>query len=423
MKSSKQLSVQSIEQKDQKLFKLKEDLKRFINLNAQNFSSLDEQLRALIDFGNQLTGFSFGIVANIKDEQYKIVQTVSEGDVLKKGDIFELEDTICRIIVSCEEPRIYDKIIGSEVEDVPSVKGLGLNSYIGCPIIINGELYGTLNFSKTTEIEDLETFQDSFFIIEIMAQLVGVLIAKDRQNEKVKELNLSLQHIVESLEAKNQQLEEFTYIAAHDLQEPLRNMRNMAALISRNLSNENTLVQQSIEYLTAATERMSNLVSGLMVHAQIGLHGALTEVDCNEVIKNILDDLQVQIEQSNAKIIYENLPTMLGYELETRLLFQNVIGNAIKYSRPDVPPEIQIVCEEAEDHYVFEVSDNGIGIRRENFKKIFQIFQKGQNENQADSIGIGLAHCAKIAELYQGRIWLASEFGRGTTFFIQLQKQ
>jgi len=422
MEIDKQQSVKSIEENNQTLFKLKEDLKKFINLNSKNYTSLYEQLKEFLAFGNQLTDFTVGIVSHIEGQVYTIVQTVCEGNILQKGDVFDLNDTICKVIVGCHQSRIYDKIKGSDVEHVTAVVNLELQSYIGCPVIVDNKIYGTLNFSKKTEIEDLEKFRHSFFIIEIMAQIVGVLIAKDQQHHMVNELNLSLKKIIKNLEAKNRQLEEFTYIAAHDLQEPLRNVKNMAGLISKDASNVNTIMRQSINYLTTATERMSSLVEGLMVYAKIGSNEKLIEINCNKIVEQVLEYLQLQIKQSKANIKCDNLPIIKGYELETRLLFQNLIGNAIKYRKPDVVPEIEISCEEESEYYLFKITDNGVGIEKEYWNKIFKIFQKGHKKRETGSTGIGLAHCIKIVELYKGEIWLESEIGLGSTFFVQLQK-
>lgn len=172
MELNKQQSVKSIEENNQNLFKLKEDLKKFINLNSQNYSSLDEQLKEFIAYGNQLTGFTVGIISHIEGQVYTIVQTVCEDNILEKGGVFDLDDTICKVIVGCNQSRIYDKIKGSDVENVSSVISLELQSYIGCPIIVNNEIYGTLNFSKKTEIEDLEKFRHNFFIIVLKVRFL-----------------------------------------------------------------------------------------------------------------------------------------------------------------------------------------------------------------------------------------------------------
>lgn len=423
MPTNKQFTIKSLEDNDKTLFKLKEDLKVFINLNSKRYSSLDEQLKEFLSYGNQLTGFKVGIVSHIVGETYTIVQTVSEGDILAKGDVFNLNDTICKIIVTYKESRIYDKIKGSEVENVGAVVGLGLQSYIGCPIIVNNEVYGTLNFSKQTEIEDLERFKHSFSIIEIMAQVVGVLISKHQQIDIVKELNISLKDTIEKLESKNAQLEEFSYIAAHDLQEPLRNVKNMANFISKEASNESEAMTKGIGYLLSATDRMSNLVFSLMQYAKIGADKELEVVDCQKILEEVQDDLQLQIAEKEAKISYHNLPKIKGYKVETRLLFQNLIANALKYQKENIPPEIELSCEEEEQYILFQIKDNGIGIKENIQKKIFKIFQKGQKDRKGiGSIGIGLAHCVKIVELYDGQIWCESEYNKGSTFYVKLKK-
>ena len=148
----------------------------------------------------------------------------------------------------------------------------------------------------------------------------------------------------------------------------------------------------------------------------------MTAINCNEILHFIQEDLQNVIEQSQTQIHLDSLPSIIALETEIRLLFQNLISNAIKFSREGVHPQIWITAEENQDGWTFRIKDNGIGIDPKHQEQIFTIFNRLHTRDVYEGTGIGLAHCQKIIDLHQGKIWVESELGQGSTFCFSIPK-
>jgi light-regulated signal transduction histidine kinase (bacteriophytochrome) len=168
---------------------------------------------------------------------------------------------------------------------------------------------------------------------------------------------------------------------------------------------------------------MKLLVKDLFEYSMLGKESVKTLIDCNNTVNTVLSDLEDLVNESNANISVQKLPTVNGYETELRLLFQNLITNAIKYQKKDVVPEIIISAERHEKEWLFSIKDNGIGIDHKHFEKIFIIFQRLHNRNEYEGTGIGLAHCKKVVEMHGGRIWVESAPGAGSAFMFTIPKQ
>jgi PAS domain S-box-containing protein len=221
------------------------------------------------------------------------------------------------------------------------------------------------------------------------------------------------------LENKNKELEQFAYIASHDLQEPLRTVTNFTDLLSKNYGEHfDEVGQKSMRFITEATGRMSQLIKGLLDYSRIGHKNETTSIDCNQLLEDIQKDLQQAISDSNASITVNKLPNINGHATELRLLFQNLITNAIKFRKSDVSPEIQISAQMIKGLWYFSVKDNGIGIADEHKERIFTIFQRLNSDYSGT--GIGLAHSRKIVELHGGTLWVESELHQGSTFYFTL---
>jgi two-component system CheB/CheR fusion protein len=228
-----------------------------------------------------------------------------------------------------------------------------------------------------------------------------------------------------ALEKQNKELEQFAYVASHDLQEPLRTVDNFVGLIQKMYSDVvDQQGQKFLHLIQKATNRMSDLVKGLLDYSRIGMQKKLSKVDINKVIHNILEDIGTMIMEEEANIIVqEDLPTISAYPLEIRILFQNLIINAIKFHKPEQKPNVEISSSENESHWIFKIKDNGIGISPKDQEKIFLIFQRLHHPNDYEGNGIGLAHCQKITDIHMGEIWVKSEEGKGSTFFFSVQKR
>ncbi|AOP35982.1 PAS domain-containing sensor histidine kinase [Leptospira tipperaryensis] len=223
------------------------------------------------------------------------------------------------------------------------------------------------------------------------------------------------------LEAKNKELEQFAYLASHDLQEPLRTVSNYIQILQEDYANTlDSTAHKHLKTINFATKRMSALVKALLMYSRIGRDRKLIRVDCNTLFEEVRADLESLILQSGAKITKDELPSLQVYEVEFRQLLQNLIANAIKFRKERTAPEIQIRVSQQGDLWQFSIQDNGIGIDSKYFDRIFFIFQRLHHDSEYEGYGIGLANCKKIVELHGGKIWIESTQNLGSTFYFTI---
>ncbi len=260
-----------------------------------------------------------------------------------------------------------------------------------------------------------------------LGRIVGASkIARDigaqvRAAEALAKANAALQRSNDSLARSNDDLERFAFVASHDLQEPLRMMTVYSQLLVRAFpGRHNGEVSQYVEYLVGGARRMRELLADLLAYAEFGARGELpvASTDLNLVLDKVTQNLKASIDESGAAITVERLPVVNVHEGHFVALFQNLIGNAIKY-RSGAQPQVRISVEQSDGHLRFAVADNGIGIDREYLEKIFVPFKRLHGGDIPGS-GIGLAICQRVIERYGGRIWAESEAGRGATFIFTL---
>ena len=225
------------------------------------------------------------------------------------------------------------------------------------------------------------------------------------------------------LELKNKELEQFVYIASHDLQEPLRTVNSLMHMLEEETKGKlQEEEHQYLEFALQATNRMKSLITGLLDYGRIGKDRELSIIDCNELIKDVCLDLKTKIKETGALLEIAYLPEITGYPTEMRLLFQNLISNAIKFSKSGTTPKVSIKAESRTTDFLFEISDNGIGIEKRFKDKIFIIFQRLHAKTAYEGTGIGLAHCKKIIELHGGQVWVESVINEGSSFFFTIPK-
>lgn len=251
---------------------------------------------------------------------------------------------------------------------------------------------------------------------------LGKALLSMRDNLRKGEIALAAQNT--ELETKNKELEQFAYVASHDLQEPLRTISGFAELFQKKYKgNLDESADKYLDYIVSSSSRMKVLITDLLEYSRIGRNREIESVDCNMVLMDVLLDLDAAIKETHADIRSDHLPMVMGYSMEIKQLFQNLIFNAIKFRKKDVNPSIRISATREHDYFHFAISDNGIGIAKEHHERIFIIFQRLHNRSAYEGSGIGLSHCKKIIDLHKGRIWLESEPGEGTTFNFTIQQQ
>lgn len=236
-----------------------------------------------------------------------------------------------------------------------------------------------------------------------------------------KEIERKLKQYNIELERKNHEIEQFAYAAAHDLQEPLRSISNFTKLLGEKLEGStDEEITTYMKLVQRGANRMSRLIFDLLEYSRVGRSLVTSSLDCNKLIAEILTDLNALIEESGAEIYVENLPTVAGYELKS--VFQNLIINAIKFRKVGIAPILNISATDTGSEFLFIFKDNGIGIEKEYFERIFVIFQRLHLKTQYEGTGIGLSLTKKIIEMHGGKIWIESEFGKGSTFYFTIPK-
>lgn len=292
----------------------------------------------------------------------------------------------------------------------------------GLNAVMSGEL-GEFHFEYPCHSPDEQRwFTMSARPLQWAGQKLFVIKHKNITDRKIAEIEGEFAN--RELARSNRELDQFAYIASHDLQEPIRSVSSMAEFLAND--PETHLSPAGLEaktYMLAACTRMNELVRGLLEFGRIGHNTKATLTDLNKVFDDILQDLQIRIKETHAAItVPPDMPSMPLYAVEIRLLFQNLISNAIKFSPPDRRPEVQVSWEQIQAHrWRFFISDNGIGIPADEQEKVFVIFQRSTPSSQFEGTGIGLAHCRKIAEIHGGKIWVEASSEAGTTMGVEIE--
>lgn len=246
------------------------------------------------------------------------------------------------------------------------------------------------------------------------------MLTKDNTVRKMDEYALKDKR--EELARSNSELEQFAYVASHDLQEPLRMVTSYVQLLAKRYKGR--LDQDADEFIAFAVDgsnRMRTLINSLLEYSRVNREKPFEEIDLNLLLTDIKRNLYNQIEENAVKLTWHSLPIIVGDPVLIGQLFQNLISNAIKF-KSDKAPDILIECTTAETEFQFSVEDNGIGIQQEYAEKIFVIFQRLHSKEKYPGTGIGLAICKKIVERHGGKIWVESKPGEGSVFRFTIKK-
>jgi len=236
-----------------------------------------------------------------------------------------------------------------------------------------------------------------------------------------------LEQSKKELKRSNIELEEYANATSHDLKQPIRNVHSFATLLEKHLIKEDKLDKRSGEmlgFITEGSNRMLTLITDLLDFAKLKSDKEIVfkEKDLESVVTSVLFNLQNQIKETGTTIQVNSLPKALVIPVKLGQVFQNLLSNAIKFRKKDTPLVIQISAIDRKDHIQIKIEDNGIGIEKEFQEKVFAPFKKLHAQRDYAGSGVGLATCKHIIELHLGRIWVESEFGRGSTFYFTLSK-
>ena len=230
--------------------------------------------------------------------------------------------------------------------------------------------------------------------------------------------------MAEDLRRSNAELEQFAYIASHDLQEPLRTVAGMVQLLQRRYQNRlDERADEYIHYAVEASERMQKLINDLLDYSRVDRQGRpFQSISLDETLVSALGNLRAALVDSQAHLTHDPLPVVRADPVQMVQVWQNLVGNAIKF-RGELPLEIHIGVERDAGGWRFAVRDNGIGIDPQYFERVFLVFQRLHTRSKYAGTGIGLALCKKIIERHGGKIWIESQPGQGSTFYFTLPEE
>ena len=243
-------------------------------------------------------------------------------------------------------------------------------------------------------------------------------------NAALEELIAERGRVEEALRASNRDLAQFAYNASHDLQEPLRMLSSFLQALEQQYlekldENARTFIRLSLD----SAQRMQRLINDLLSYARVGSReGHFEALDASAVVEQVIADLQAMIESNRAEVTHDQLPTITADLTLITQLFQNLVGNGIKF-HGDAPPRVHVSATASGDEWVFSVRDNGIGIDPKHADRVFAIFERIDPSDRSPGTGIGLAICKRVVERHGGRIWFESQPGHGATFYFTIPRQ
>ncbi len=328
---------------------------------------------------------------------------------------YSVEGTLSQAVIDSQRCIVFQP--GNELEAASEYNGLigaygmGLRSFLSAPLLYRGEPIGCLNLHSLTESAYSERHR-------LLAERIAVYIAGAIANAQ---LHSQVTRQAEELERSNRELEQFAYVASHDLQEPLRMVSSYVALLGRRYGGQlDERADKYIHFAVDGANRMQGLIHDLLAYSRVGTRGAeLVATDTVPVLEETLSNLEVAIGESQAKVVYSDLPWVMGDPSQLRQLFQNIIGNALKF-RSESRPRVELGATREGEYWTFSIRDNGVGFDQRYAERIFGVFKRLHRNAEIPGTGIGLAICQRIIDRHGGRIWAESKLGEGTCFYFTL---
>ncbi|WP_207590472.1 MEDS domain-containing protein [Halomontanus rarus] len=370
--------------------------------------SFEEKLDSIFGLGCERFGLEIGGLAQVDpaSDSLKVEAVNGDHDQLEPGTEVPLSETYCR-------STVYNGTIAgitdperSGFEDTLAYEEFDIETYLGTRINLQNEPDRTF-FFVSTDPRDREFTNAQRTFHHLMAQWV--------------KFELERKHREQTLEESNERLEQFAYAASHDLQEPLRMVTSYLQLLENRYGEAfDEDGEEFLEYAVDGADRMREMIDGLLEYSRVETRGDPFEsVELEVILDDVVADLQIQIEETDAEITPEQLPRVMGDASQLRQVFQNLLNNAIQYSGA-TPPRIHIGADRRGREWVISVEDNGIGIDPDDQDRVFTVFDRLHSRDEYEGTGIGLALCERIVERHGGDIWVDSEPGDGSTFSFTL---
>ena len=368
----------------------------------------------------ELTGSEFSFIGGINENgRFDSIAVSERGwqacEMVKEQGAESVDDNVIRGIRgrALEEKKI---LIFNDPTNSPYWSGLPdghypINSFLGAPLIYRDKVVGLIALANKKEGYSKEDIE----VMEVITTAITESLMHYRALNQLEENR-------NELERSNKELQSFAYITSHDLQEPLRTMSSYAGLLKMRYEGQfDQDADDFLEYMVKGAQRMKGMIQGLLDYSRVGTkEGEFIEFSSEEALNNALYNLHSSIEECHAKVTYDKLPTIIADKDQISRVFQNLIGNALKFLREGVQPKIHISAQKTDNEHVFSVSDNGIGIEPQYTDRIFEVFKRLHAIGEYQGAGIGLAVVKRIVERHEGRVWVESSFGVGSTFYFTI---
>ena len=328
---------------------------------------------------------------------------------------YSVEGTLSQAVIKSLRCVVFQPASESEAAGgyvgLVGAYGMGLRSFLSAPLLYRGEPIGCLNLHSLTE----SAYSDRH---RLLAERIGVYIAGAIANAQ---LHAQVTTQAEELSRSNRELEQFAYVASHDLQEPLRMVSSYVALLGRRYDGQlDERADKYIHFAVDGANRMQRLIHDLLAYSRVGTQGAeLAPTDTVPVLRETLSNLEMAIGESGAEVVYSDLPWVMGDPSQLRQLFQNIIGNALKF-RSETRPRVELSAKRESDEWTFSIQDNGVGFDQRYAERVFGVFKRLHRNADIPGTGIGLAICQRIIDRHGGRIWVESKPGEGSCFYFTL---
>jgi PAS domain S-box-containing protein len=402
--------------------KHKEEMLRNLSLGVS--TKTDALLfQALTEYLTKSLGVDYAMIAELIQSENQRVQTIAiygNGQILENFE-YDLAHTPCELVID-QQRCVYPDQIQQHFPFDPFLKAIQAESYMGMPLFDStGRVVGLIAVLSRQPWHETQP----------MVEILNIFAARAAAELERQQAEAELQRQKQDLARSNAELQQFAYVASHDLQEPLRMVTSYLELLERRYHGQlDPKADQFIAYAVDGAVRMQTLINALLSYSRIGSREQLFQpVNGAEVLQDVLTNLQVTIEQNNAQITHDRLPLVSGDRTQLTQLFQNIINNGIKFRRAETP-HIHIGVTRSSDKWLFSIRDNGIGIEDQYLDRIFVIFQRLHSRSEYPGTGIGLAICKKIVERHGGMLWVESQtdeptnrqMSQGSTFYFTLPR-
>jgi PAS domain S-box-containing protein len=397
--------------------KHKEEMLRNLSLGVA--TKTDKHLfQDLVEYLTKTLDVDYAIIGEVIPSDPDRVRTIAgygDGQALENFE-YAIAQTPYECVLNDQKICIYSDQIQQKFPLDPLLHNLDAESFMGVPLFAStGRVLGFIT------ILSHQPWPETQFMTEIL----NIFAARAAAELERQQAEVELQQQKQDLARSNAELQQFAYVASHDLQEPLRMVTSYLELLERRYKGQlDSKADQFIDYAVDGAVRMQTLINALLSYSRIGSREPeFKPVNCADILQDVLTNLQVTIAENQALITYDPLPIVSGDRTQLTRLFQNILNNGIKFRREDIP-QIHIGVKRFSDKWLFSIHDNGIGIDQQYADRIFVIFQRLHSRSAYPGTGIGLAICKKIVERHGGKLWLEPQSetnnGQGSTFHFTL---